>query len=63
MVNVCRRMRRRADGHEVKAWLNYKTAPKEVILVKVGISGTSIAGAQEESESGDSWLEFRCGPR
>ncbi|MGH7943197.1 MAG: GH92 family glycosyl hydrolase [Limisphaerales bacterium] len=35
----------RADGREVKAYFNYKTGAKEVILVKVGISGTSIAGA------------------
>jgi predicted alpha-1,2-mannosidase len=41
----------RADGRDVQAWFNYKTAAKEVILVKVGISGTSVAGARKNLEA------------
>lgn len=36
-----------ADGRDVKAWFNYETRANEKILVKVGISGTSIAGARK----------------
>lgn len=36
-----------AKGKIVKAFLNYQTAAHEVILVKVGISGTGIAGARK----------------
>jgi predicted alpha-1,2-mannosidase len=41
----------KADGQDVKAWFNYKTTAKEAILVKVGISGTSVAGAQKNLET------------
>lgn len=37
---------RDAVGRNVKAFFNYKTSANEKILVKVGISGTSIEGAQ-----------------
>ncbi len=36
-----------AKGKIVKAFLNYQTAAHEVILVKVGISGTGIEGARK----------------
>ena len=36
-----------AEGGIVKAFFNYKTSDKEAILVKVGISGTSIDGARK----------------
>jgi predicted alpha-1,2-mannosidase len=36
-----------AKGKSVKASFNYKTAAGEVVLVKVGISGTSIEGARK----------------
>jgi predicted alpha-1,2-mannosidase len=36
-----------AQGKIVKAFLNYQTAAHEVILVKVGISGTGIEGARK----------------
>jgi predicted alpha-1,2-mannosidase len=35
-----------STGHEIKAFVNYKTAANEAILVKVGISGTGIDGAR-----------------
>ena len=35
-----------AAGHNVKAFFNYATTANEEILVKVGISGTGIAGAR-----------------
>lgn len=37
------------DGHgrNLKAFVSYKTAAREVILVKVGISGTGIEGARK----------------
>ncbi|HTV62190.1 MAG TPA: GH92 family glycosyl hydrolase [Verrucomicrobiae bacterium] len=38
---------RDADGKNVKAFFNYKTAANEVVLVKVGISGTGIDGARK----------------
>ncbi len=40
-----------ADGREIKAYFSYKTAAREAILVKVGISGTSIAGARKNLEA------------
>jgi predicted alpha-1,2-mannosidase len=36
-----------SSGREIKAFVNYKTAANEAILVKVGISGTSIEGARK----------------
>jgi len=38
---------RSAKGKSVKAFFNYKTAAGEAILVKVGISGSSIEGARK----------------
>jgi predicted alpha-1,2-mannosidase len=38
---------RDAKGKDLKAFVNYKTAANEVILVKVGISGTGVAGARK----------------
>jgi predicted alpha-1,2-mannosidase len=38
---------RAAQGRRLKALVNYKTAANEVILVKVGISGTGIDGARK----------------
>jgi predicted alpha-1,2-mannosidase len=35
-----------AQGNHLKAFVNYKTGDNEAILVKVGISGTSIDGAR-----------------
>jgi len=40
-----------ADGRDVKAWFDYKTTAGQVILVKVGISGTSTAGARKNLEA------------
>jgi predicted alpha-1,2-mannosidase len=34
-------------GRNIKAYVNYKTAANEAILVKVGISGTGIEGARK----------------
>lgn len=36
-----------ATGRSVKAFFNYKTGASEPILVKVGISGTSVEGARK----------------
>ncbi len=36
-----------ADGRRVKAFVTYKTAAGEAVLVKVGLSGTGIAGARK----------------
>ncbi|MGH7951533.1 MAG: GH92 family glycosyl hydrolase, partial [Limisphaerales bacterium] len=36
-----------AQGKIVKAFFNYKTAANEVVMVKVGISGTGIEGARK----------------
>jgi predicted alpha-1,2-mannosidase len=36
-----------AKGKEIKAFIHYDTSPEEVILVKVGISHTSIDGARK----------------
>jgi predicted alpha-1,2-mannosidase len=36
-----------AKGKSTKAFFNYKTSANEVVLVKVGISGTSIDGARK----------------
>jgi len=36
-----------AEGKNLKAFVNYHTQASEVILVKVGISGTSVAGARK----------------
>lgn len=36
-----------AEGRAVKAFVNYRTAANEAILVKVGISGTGIEGARK----------------
>ena len=36
-----------AHGRDIKAFVNYKTAANEAILVKVGISGTGIEGARK----------------
>ena len=38
---------REGHGKSVKAFFNYKTAANEVVIVKVGISGTSIEGARK----------------
>ena len=38
---------REANGRNLKAFFNYKTAAKEAVLVKVGISGTGIEGARK----------------
>lgn len=37
----------KVEGKHVKAYVNFKTTDKEVILVKVGISGTGIEGARK----------------
>ena len=37
----------KVDGKAVKAFVNYNTTAGETILVRVGISGTSIEGARE----------------
>ncbi len=36
-----------ATGRNLKAWVNYQTSADETILVKVGISGTSVEGARK----------------
>jgi len=36
-----------AQGKNIKAFVNYKTAANETVLVKVGISGTGIEGARK----------------
>ena len=36
-----------ARGKQIKAFVNYKTTDQETILVKVGISGTSVDGARK----------------
>jgi len=38
---------REGHGRNLKAFVSYKTAAKEAILVKVGISGTGIEGARK----------------
>lgn len=38
---------RESKGRAVKAFVNYKTAAKEAVFVKVGISGTGIEGARK----------------
>ena len=38
---------RDATGRNIKAFVNYKTAANETILVKVGISGTGMEGARK----------------
>jgi predicted alpha-1,2-mannosidase len=38
---------REGKGRHLKAFVNYKTAAKEAVLVKVGISGTGIEGARK----------------
>jgi len=38
---------RNVKGDSVKAFFNYKTAANDVVLVKVGISGTGIEGARK----------------
>ncbi len=38
---------RRGKARELKGFVSFKTAAKEVILVKVGISGTGIEGARK----------------
>lgn len=38
---------REASGKEVKAFFSYQTAKDEVVLVKVGISGTGVEGARK----------------
>jgi predicted alpha-1,2-mannosidase len=38
---------REARGRKIKAFVNYKTAANQAILVKVGISGTGIEGARK----------------
>jgi predicted alpha-1,2-mannosidase len=38
---------RKAQGKDLKGFVSFKTAAKEVILVKVGISGTGIEGARK----------------
>lgn len=40
-----------AGGKELKAYVNYQTAKGEAILVKVGISGTSVEGARKNLAS------------
>lgn len=39
------------NGHKIGAFLNYKTGENEVILVKVGISYTSVEGARKNLET------------
>jgi predicted alpha-1,2-mannosidase len=41
---------REARGTDLKAWVDYRTAAGEQILVKVGLSGVSIAGALKNLE-------------
>ncbi|HEV2392182.1 MAG TPA: GH92 family glycosyl hydrolase [Verrucomicrobiae bacterium] len=38
---------RAAHGRDLKAYFNYKTSENEVLLIKVGISGTGIEGARK----------------
>jgi predicted alpha-1,2-mannosidase len=38
---------RKGQGRDVKGFVSFKTAAKEVVLVKVGISGTGIEGARK----------------
>jgi predicted alpha-1,2-mannosidase len=38
---------RSSKGRNLKAFFNYKTADKEVLLVRVGISGTGVEGARK----------------
>ena len=38
---------RKGQGKELKGFVSFKTAAKEVVLVKVGISGTGIEGARK----------------
>jgi predicted alpha-1,2-mannosidase len=38
---------RAAEGRNLKAFVNYHTTAQEVVLVKVGLSGTSVAGARK----------------
>ena len=38
---------RAAQGRDLKAYFNYKTSENEVLLIKVGISGTGIEGARK----------------
>ena len=38
---------REGKGRDMKAFVSFKTAAKEVVLVKVGISGTGIEGARK----------------
>ena len=40
-----------AQGKIVKAFFNYKTTANEVVMVKVGISGTGVEGARKNLES------------
>ncbi len=42
---------REAKAKEVKAFFNYKTSAGDVIMVKVGISGTGIDGARKNLEA------------
>jgi len=42
---------REARGRDVKAFFNYNTKANEVVLVKVGISGTGIDGARKNLEA------------
>jgi predicted alpha-1,2-mannosidase len=42
---------RQASGRNVMAFFNYRTKANEVVLVKVGISGTSIEGARRNLEA------------
>ncbi len=40
-----------ANGKSLQAFVNYKTAANEAIMVKVGISGTSVEGARKNLAS------------
>ena len=57
---------RECRGHQLKAFVNFKTTANEVILVKVGISGTGIEGARKNLAAeipGWNFDAVRCGRR
>lgn len=49
---------RDAQGRNLKAFFNYTTAANEVVLVKVGISGTGIEGARKNLAAEISGWDF-----
>jgi len=47
-----------AKGHDLKAWVDYKTTENEAILIKVGLSAVSIEGARKNLENEVSDWDF-----